>query len=79
MTTVKEFFEMTKLIHNKHIDIDIYPDKNLKHFESMIYNYENEQRIVSEVFLKYANREITFIESCYENDSNTLTFDLMLF
>lgn len=79
MTTVKEFFEMTKLIYNKNIDIDVYPDqKNLKYFENMVYNYKNEQRIISEVFLKYANHEIAFIKSYYEDDSNTLTFYLML-
>lgn len=80
MTTVKEFFEMTKLIYNKYIDIDIYPDpKNLKHFESMVYNYADEQHILPEVLAKYADREIAFIESYYKDDSNILTFDLMLF
>ena len=78
MTTVEEFFEMTKLITNKYIDIDIYPDpKNLKHFESMAYNCGDEQHIFPEILVEYANREIAFIES-YEDDSDTLTFDLIL-
>lgn len=79
MTTVKEFFEMTKFICDIYVDIDIYPDaQNQKHFESLAYNYNGEQRFFSEVLEKYATRSIAYIEVCFEDDYNTICYNLIL-
>lgn len=79
MTTVKEFFEMTKFICDIYVDIDIYPDaQNQKHFENLVYNYNGEQRLFSEVLEKYATRSIAYIEVCFEDDYNTICYNLIL-
>ena len=79
MTTVKDFFEMIKLMTDVNIDVDIYPNaQNQKEFKTLAYNYDGERRFFPEVLDEYGARKIAYIEFCFEDDYNTACYNLTL-
>ena len=78
MTTVKDFFNMTKLIYGKGVDIYIHPDTKSQNRDNLCYNNEGEQHYHPDVLNKYGDCKIAFIETHFDTDENIVSFDLYL-
>lgn len=79
MITLKDFFNMTKLIYGMSVHIYIYPNAKSQDHDNLCYSNEGDQYYHPDVLNKYGDCEIGFIEPHFQTIENIVSFNVYLF